>query len=125
MLSKQYEFLLISDGALTQEENKVVLDRHQEVITKAGGKILAVVDWGRRKTAYTLGKKNQGIYQFLYIEGNGSVIEEAEKQMGYDESVLKYFVTAVKDYQVEKKEFEALLADPQKNAKLITDVIGA
>jgi len=61
----------------------------------------------------------------LYLEGPGSMVEETKRQMGYDEQVLKYFLTVVEDFTKTKKEFEALLADPAKNAKLVTDVLGA
>jgi len=125
MSMKQYELLLVSDGGLTEEENKQVVSRHKEVISKAGGKVLDEAAWGRRKIAYPINKKSHGIYQFLYLEANGPILEEALRQMGYDELVLKSFVTIIKDYQEEKKEFEALLADPQKNATLTTDILGA
>jgi len=125
MSMKQYELLVVSDGGLTEEENKQVLDRHKEVIVKAGGKVLDEASWGRRRIAYPINKKGHGIYQFLYLEANGEVLDAALLQMGYDELVLKSFVTTVDDYQESKKAFEALLADPQKNAKLTTDILGA
>ncbi|OGG99174.1 MAG: 30S ribosomal protein S6 [Candidatus Lambdaproteobacteria bacterium RIFOXYD1_FULL_56_27] len=125
MSKTQYELLLISDGGLTAEENQKLLEKHKEVIKKAGGKILAEAPWGRRKLAYEIQKKRHGIFQLLYLEGPGSMVEETKRQMGYDEQVLKYFLTVVEDFTKTKKEFEALLADPAKNAKLVTDVLGA
>ncbi|MDT8448303.1 MAG: 30S ribosomal protein S6 [bacterium] len=125
MIKSYYEFVVISDGSLTNEENKTVLDRHKEVITKAGGKVVAEAVWGRRRLGYHIQKKTHGIYHILYLQADGAVIEAAEKQMGYDEQVLKYFVVQVDSVEEAKKEFESLKADPAKNAKLVTDVLGA
>ena len=125
MVTREYEMLVISDGGLTAEENEAVLARHEEIVTKAGGKVVARAEWGRRRLPYEINKKTHGIYQYVYLTADGSVIETAEKQMGYDEQVLKYFLVQVDSIDEAKKAFEALKADPAKNAKLVTDVLGA
>lgn len=125
MLTRKYEFMVVTDGGLTMEENKAVLTRHKEVVAKAGGKVVTEAEWGRRRLPYNIAKKTHGIFHIWYLEADGSVIEAVEKQMGYDEQVLKFFVVQVDDIEAAKKEFEALKADPAKNAKQVTDVLGA
>lgn len=122
---RNYEIIMITDGSLTDEENGTAVTKFEEIIKKQGGKIAAKTDWGRRRLAYEINDKKYGMYNFLYVQGNGPVIEEMELQMGYDEQVLKFFVTSVKDLKKAQDDFAALKEDPFKNAKLIKDVIGA
>ena len=47
-MNTHYEMLLITDGALSTEENVVLVNKIKEVATKAGGTIDGEVPWGRR-----------------------------------------------------------------------------
>lgn len=122
---RNYEVIMIASGDLTDDENKKAVDKFKELVENNGGKIATQTDWGRRKLAYEVNKQRYGIYNFYYMQANGEILEEMERQMGYDEQILKFFVTSVKDLNKAKADFEALKADPLKNAKLINDVIGA
>ncbi|OGG94878.1 MAG: 30S ribosomal protein S6 [Candidatus Lambdaproteobacteria bacterium RIFOXYD2_FULL_50_16] len=125
MVTREYELMVVADGRMTAEENEVVLKRHREVIKKNGGKILSEVDWGRRKLSYSINKRSHGIYSILYLEANGAVLTETQKQLGYDEQILKFFVVQVDSAKKAKADFEALKAEPTKHSKLMTDIVGA
>ena len=125
MKTNNFEVILVGSGKLTDEENTTTVEKFKEIITKNGGSVASESTWGRRKLAYEVQKEKTGIYNMLYISGTGEMIKEMELQMGYDETVIKYFVLAVKDLEKAKADFEALKADPQINAKLITEAIGA
>ena len=125
MKTNNFEVILVGSGKLTDEENTTTVEKFKEIITKNGGTVASDATWGRRKLAYEVAKEKTGIYNFLYITGTGETVKEMELQMGYDEQVIKYFVLAVKDLDKAKADFEALKEDPLKNAKLITEAIGA
>ncbi len=120
-----YELIIVVDANMTDEESQAVFDKHKQNIVSAGGEIKFGSAWGRRRLAYEIEKKKYGIYHILFLEGSGDVIEEVERQFGYDEKVVKYFVTAVEDLEDAYNKFEALKANPSKNAKLVSEVIGA
>lgn len=120
-----YEIVMIVDASLTDEESQVVLSKHKEVISNAGGEIKFENTWGRRKLGYEINKKRHGIYYLLWAEGDGDTIEEMERQFGYDDNVIKYFVIIVDDLQKAHNDFETLKAEPQKNANLVSEKLGA
>ncbi|MCP4753465.1 MAG: 30S ribosomal protein S6 [Proteobacteria bacterium] len=125
MKRNNYEVIVVVDANLTDEECQGVIDKHKEVVVNAGGNISFESRWGRRRLAYDIRKMKFGIYHLLYIEGDGNVVEEMERQFGYDDTVLKYFVVMVEDLETAYNKFESLKADPRKTANLISDRIGA
>ena len=126
MLKKgNYELIMVVDGNLTDEECQEVINKHKEVLSSAGGTLTREISWGRRRLAYEVQKRKYGIYHLLYIEGDGSVIEEIERQFGYDENVIKFFAVKVKDIDEAYNEFVALKENPQKTANLISEAMGA
>ncbi|MBU2648412.1 30S ribosomal protein S6 [bacterium] len=120
-----YEIVMIVDANLTDEESQVVLGKHKEIISNAGGEIKFESSWGRRKLGYEINKMKHGIYYLLWAEGNGDTIEEMERQFGYDDKVIKFFVVIVENLEKAYNAFEALKAEPKKTANLVSDKLGA
>ncbi|MDH5561134.1 MAG: 30S ribosomal protein S6 [Deltaproteobacteria bacterium] len=125
MSLQNYEVVMMTDIALTDEENQKLLEKYKEIIAKQNGKVVDECPWGRRKLAYEVKKKTHAIYHILYMEANGEIIETFSKLLGYDENVLKYFIIGIDDIQKAKDEFEALKANPTKNSELLTETVGA
>jgi len=124
MIQNNFEMILVTDGALTTEENETVVTKFKEIITKSGGTVADTASWGRRKLAYEMNKKKHGIYTLIYCTASGATIDEIQLQTGYDDQVLKAYVVSVKDLAQAKQSFEELLAEPKKTSKLITEVGG-
>lgn len=120
-----YEIVMIVDASLTDEECQTVIGKHKEVISSAGGEIKFESTWGRRRLGYEINKMRHGIYHLLWAEGDGDVIEEMERQFGYDDKVIKFFVIIVDDLEKAYNDFETLKAEPQKNANLVSEKLGA
>lgn len=120
-----FEVIMVADAKLTDEESQKIFDKFKELIKSNGGEIKFESAWGRRKLAYEINKKQHGIYHVLYIDGNGELIEEIERQFGYDDNIIKYFVISVDDLEKAHNDFETLKGDPQKNANLVKESMGA
>ncbi len=124
MNQNQYELILVGDGSLSMEDNSKLVTKFTGIVEKAGGKVIAKSDWGRRKLPYEINKKGFGIFNLMFLQGNGTMVDDLQRQAGYDDSVLKCFTLLVKDAKKSAADFEALKKDPKKNAKLITEGIG-
>jgi small subunit ribosomal protein S6 len=124
-VSNKFEVVVIVDAKLTDTESQAVFDKYKSIIENNRGKVMFESGWGRRRLAYEINKKKHGIYHVLYIEGDGEMISELERQFGYDENIIKYFVIAVGDLAKARSDFEALKADPYKNANLVKESMGA
>ncbi len=124
-VKNNFEIIMVADAKLTDEESQGVFGKFKEIVKNQGGEVKFESGWGRRKLAYEIDKKRHGIYQIMYIEGNGELIEELERQFGYDDNIIKFFVVAVDDLEKAKNDFEALKSDPSKNATLVRESMGA
>lgn len=120
-----FEIILVADAKLTDEESQPVFDKFRNLIKDGGGEVKFESSWGRRRLAYEIDKKTHGIYQLLFIEGNGELVDNLRRQFGYDDNILKYFIVAVDDLEKAQADFEALKADPSKNATLVKESMGA
>jgi small subunit ribosomal protein S6 len=120
-----FEIIMITDAKLTDEESQAVFDKFKKIVESGGGQVKFESGWGRRKLAYEIDKKRHGIFHLLYIEGNGELIDELERQFGYDDNIIKFFVVAVEDPEKAYNDFEALKEDPYKNANLVKEAMGA
>ncbi|MBU3916584.1 30S ribosomal protein S6 [bacterium] len=124
-IENNFEIIMVADANLTDEESQAVFDKFRKLIKNLNGEIKFENSWGRRRLAYEINKKQFGIFQLLYVKGNGALVEEVERQFGYDEKILKFFIMAVDDLEKEYNDFEALKADPNKNANLVKEAMGA
>lgn len=125
MSLRNYEVILVADANLTDDESTAIFEKFKKIITDAGGVVKFENHWGRRRLAYEIQKIQHGIYHLFFVEANGEIIEEMERQASYDDHLIKYFVMAVEELQAAHDNFEALKNDPQKNATLVSEALGA
>ena len=125
MTLRNYEIVLVADANMTDDESKEIFEKFKTIISDAGGAIKFESLWGRRRLAYEIRKVKYGIYCLLFAEANGEIIEKLERQANYDEQLIKYFVVSVPDLEKAYNNFETLKADPQKNANLVSEALGA
>ncbi len=102
-----YETLFIVKPTLTDEEIKSQVQNNLDIITKEGGEIVAVDDMGMRKLAYPVEKNERGYYTVIYYKAPGALIAELERQMRYNEDILK-FMTIRYSNKKEIAQFEKL-----------------
>jgi len=113
-----YETIFILDSLLTPEEIEKAIGRVKELIEKAGGKILNVDTWGKRRLAYEIQKKQYGYYVSIEFEEKGTVPTILDNEYNYNDKVLRYLT-----YRFDKKKmhmWEEQNKKDQKRKKTIT-----
>jgi len=85
-----YETLFVVKPTLTDEETKAQIEKNIAIITDNGGEIVAIDDMGMRKLAYPVEKNERGYYTVAYYKAPGAIIAEFERQMRYNEDILKF-----------------------------------
>ena len=85
-----YETLFVVKPTLTDEETKAQIEKNIAIITDNGGEIVAIDDMGMRKLAYPVEKNERGYYTVVYYQAPGTMIAELERQMRYNEDILKF-----------------------------------
>ena len=86
---RHYELMVILDPELEERTVAPSLDRFLNVVRKGGGSIENVNIWGRRKLAYEIKKKADGIYAVINMTAEPATAQELDRQLGLNESVLR------------------------------------
>lgn len=86
---RQYELMIILDPDLEERTIQPSLDKFLSVITKDGGTLENVDLWGKRRLAYEIKKKSEGIYAVVTFNAESATAKELDRQLGLNESVLR------------------------------------
>jgi small subunit ribosomal protein S6 len=86
---RQYELMVILDPELDDRTIQPQLDKFLKVVTKDGGTVDAVDIWGRRRLAYEIKKKPEGIYAVVNFTSEPATAKELDRQLGLSETVMR------------------------------------
>ncbi len=87
---KKYETIFILDANLEEEQAQTALEKVKGIITQANGEILKVEDWGKRKLAYEVNKKDKGHYILIHFSGSPALLSELERNFRVMDAVIKF-----------------------------------
>jgi small subunit ribosomal protein S6 len=88
-MTHQYELMVILDPEIDERTVAPSLDRFLNVIRNDGGTIDNVDIWGRRRLAYEIAKKSEGIYAVVNFTANSDATVELDRQLKLSEAVLR------------------------------------
>ena len=86
---RHYEMMIILDPELEERTVAPSLDKFLDVVRSGGGTIDKVDVWGKRRLAYDIAKKSEGIYAVVDMQAEPAVAKELDRQLGLNESVLR------------------------------------
>ena len=86
---REYEVMVIFDPDTEERTVQPTLDKHLKVITKGGGTVDNVDIWGRRRLAYEIRKKSEGIYAVINVTAEPNDIKELDRQFTINESIMR------------------------------------
>jgi small subunit ribosomal protein S6 len=88
-----YEILLMLDPELAQERQEEILARARELVEKAGGTWRSHDAWGRRRLAYEIGHKGEGVYHLVVFESDAPTLDEISRIFKIDDGVIRHMAT--------------------------------
>jgi len=87
---RKYEVMVILDPDATDERQvQPTLEQFLTVITKGGGTVDTLDIWGRRRFAYEIQKKSEGIYAVINVTANPADVKELDRQFSINESIMR------------------------------------
>ena len=86
---RHYEVMVILDPTLEERTIQPSLDAFLSVVKQDGGTVEKVDVWGRRRMAYEINKHAEGIYAVVDLTANPSAVQELDRQLNLNESVLR------------------------------------
>ena len=89
----KYELaVVVSAKVENDDERAAFVEKLKELITKFGGQVTNVDDWGKKKLAYDIQKMNEAYYYFIQFDAEGSVPAEIESRIRIMDNVLRYLI---------------------------------
>ncbi len=92
---RRYELMLVIRPDVADDKSQALVDRTTRGIVAAGGQIVKVAPWGRRRLAYPIDRHREGSYQIILFESPPEAITELEHTLLITEEVLRHLVTRV------------------------------
>jgi small subunit ribosomal protein S6 len=89
LVMHQYELMVILDPEIDERTVAPSLDKFLNVIRNDGGTIDNVDVWGRRRLAYEINKKSEGIYAVVALTANPDATVELDRQLKLSEAVMR------------------------------------
>lgn len=88
----KYELGVIVKAGLDDEVFKAEMERVQSLVTRFGGTIDKVDEWGRRRLAYPIDKLTEGMYTFITFSSEGGTPAEIESRLRINENVIRFLL---------------------------------
>ncbi len=117
---KHYETVFILTPVLSQDQLAEAVDKFKKILTGNGSKIVFENNWGLRKLAYPIQKKNTGFYYLIEFMGDGSIISKLETEFKRDERIMRYLTVALDKHAVAYNERKRKQADLKKQQEAET-----
>ena len=86
---RHYELMVILDPSLDERTVTPSLDQFLSVVRNDGGTVEKVDVWGRRRLAYDIIKKSEGIYAVVDLTATPATVKELDRQLNLNEGILR------------------------------------
>jgi len=118
---RRYESVVILNPDMPDDDIQGFTDRFSNLIKTNGGEIIKIEDWGFKKLAYLVEKKDKGRYILFDFVGMPALILELERQFKITEDVLKYLSVKL-DEDVDLEAFKASVQEKAASPAEVTEV---
>ena len=91
---RRYEAMYIVDPELSDEELEPIIEKYKKVVTDMGGVVTEAGQWeqGRRKLAYEIADRTEGIYILMKFEAGPDVPQELDRVFRISDDVFRHIV---------------------------------
>jgi small subunit ribosomal protein S6 len=88
-----YEILLLLDPEQAEARQDDILARTRELVDKSGGTWHSHDAWGRRRLAYPIAHKEEGVYHLVVFDADPPTLDEVSRVLKIDDAVLRHLAT--------------------------------
>ena len=89
---QKYELVVVLSGALEDDERSAAMERVSGYITRFGGNITNVDDWGKKKLAYEIQKMSEAYYTVVTFEAPLEAPAQIEENIRIMEQVIRFLI---------------------------------
>ena len=117
----KYETTFVVDSLQKSENKEHIVTKVENFIKNNGGKIGEVEDWGKKRLAYEINRKQYGNYYQIHFEGPGNLPGLLEREYRLEEGILRFLTITSDPRAVLKREEAAKLAKETTEAEVIPE----
>ena len=92
---RRYELMLVIRPDVADDRSQAVIDRTTRTVAGAGGQIVKVSPWGRRRLAYPIDGYREGSYHIILFDAPPEVVAEMEHGLNITEEVMRHMVVKI------------------------------
>ena len=86
----KYELALVVNAKIEDDARVATVEKAKEYVTKFGGNITNVEEWGKKKLAYEIQHMKEGFYYFVQFDAPATCPAEVEKRVRIVDNVIRY-----------------------------------
>ena len=86
----KYELAVVLNVKLEDEERAAAIEKVTGYITRFGGTVADIDEWGKKRLAYEIQKMKEGFYYFIQFDGDSTTPNELESRVRIMEPVIRY-----------------------------------
>ena len=88
-----YEILLMLDPEQAEARQDDIVARARDLVEKNGGAWHSHDAWGRRRLAYPIAHKEEGVYHLVVFDAEAATLDEMSRVLKIDDAVLRHLAT--------------------------------
>ena len=86
----KYELAVVVNAKIEEDVRVATIEKVKEYITRFGGTITDVDEWGKKRLAYEIQKMKEGFYYFIHFKSDSTCPAEVERRVRIMENVIRY-----------------------------------
>ena len=86
----KYELALVVNAKIEDDVRTATVEKAKEYVTRYGGTVTDVEDWGKQKTAYEIQKMDEAFYYFIQFDAEADAPAQIESHVRIMDNVLRF-----------------------------------
>ena len=88
----KYELAVVVSAKIEDDARAEVIEKVKNLVTRFGGNVTDVDEWGKRRLAYEIQKMKEGFYYVVQFDAPTSAPAEIESRIRIMDNVMRYLV---------------------------------
>ena len=101
-----YENTLVLKQDLAEKELGNIRQKYQKLIAEFSGKLIKIEDWGLIELSNKIKNYKKGFFIHFKFEGNKQTLNEFEKKIKLDQTIIRHLIVKYKKLDIDKEYFK-------------------
>ena len=101
-----YENTIVAKQDLAEKDIKIIKDKYNDLINNSSGKVVKIEEWGLINLSNKIKKYKKGFFIHYKFEGDKSTLNEIEKKIRIDGSIIRHLTVKYKNLDTKNEYFK-------------------